>query len=45
MYAICGDCKEEREEMQLVDASRFKGADIKEGGGYGFVKWFCKVWA
>ncbi len=45
MYAICGDCKEEREEILCVDASQFQGADKKEGREYGSVKWICKIWA
>ncbi len=38
VYTVCGDCKEEREEILLVDASRFKGAGRKDGRGICFYK-------
>lgn len=47
MYAICVDCKEERnerEEILLVDAGRQKALTEKTAGEYGSVKWFCKIW-
>jgi predicted RNA-binding protein YlxR (DUF448 family) len=45
MYAICGDCKEEREEMLRVDASQFQGADKKEGRGVWLCKMYLQIWA
>lgn len=46
MYAICGDCKEERDErgeILSVDAGHIMALTEKTAGEYGSVKWFDKI--